>query len=143
MSLDFGIEIDLSELGALREKVMGALGGAFRMMALDLWGNIREEAPVRHGRLAGSWEIEQVDDLDWRIRSAVSYALAVNQGSKPHEIRPRNAKSLRFVVGNQVIFAKRVRHPGTEANPYIDRAISRTEKRIDEFVGRAVSASLG
>jgi hypothetical protein len=143
MSVNFGIEIDLSELGALASKGRSALGRAFKDIALDLWGNVREEAPVRHGRLAGSWELDQVGDLDYRIRSAVEYAAAVNEGTKPHDIVPVRGKALRFVIGDQVIFARRVRHPGTPPNPYIDRAISRTERRLDDFVARAVSASMG
>jgi hypothetical protein len=143
MTDTFGIEVDLSQLGALAGKCRSALSRAFRDTALDLWGNVREEAPVRHGRLAGSFELEQVGDLDYRIRSAVKYALAVQEGTQPHDIIPQQAKALRFEIGGQVIFAKRVRHPGTPANPYIDRAIDRTSRRLDEFVDRAVSAVLG
>lgn len=143
MSDTFDVTIDLSQLGELASKGRAAVARAFKDMALDLWGNLREESPVRHGRLAGSWEPQQVSDLEWRIRSAVSYALAVNEGSKPREIVPTRAKALKFVVGNQVIFAKRVNHPGTPANPYIDRAIDRTSRRLDDFVQLAVEAVMG
>ena len=33
---------------------------------------------------------------------------------------------------------KRVMHPGTQANPYADRAIEQAEGRLDEFISRAL-----
>jgi phage virion morphogenesis protein len=42
------------------------------------------------------------------------YAAAMNNGSRPHEIKPRNKKALAF--GGKVF--KRVKHPGTVARPF-------------------------
>lgn len=42
------------------------------------------------------------------------YAAAMNNGSKPHEIKPRHKKALAF--GGKVF--KRVKHPGTVARPF-------------------------
>lgn len=44
-------------------------------------------------------------------------------GSDPHIIRPRRRKALRFTVGGVVVFAAQVRHPGTEGNNYLKRAL--------------------
>lgn len=44
-------------------------------------------------------------------------------GTEPHTIRPRRKKALRFVSGGRVVFAMRVRHPGTRANPFLTRAL--------------------
>jgi phage virion morphogenesis protein len=43
------------------------------------------------------------------------YAAAMNNGSKAHEIKPRNKKALAFAGG---VF-KRVKHPGTVARPFM------------------------
>jgi hypothetical protein len=45
------------------------------------------------------------------------------RGTPPHTIRPRRRTALRFIVGGRVAFATRVRHPGTTANPYLQRAL--------------------
>ncbi|MCZ7478882.1 hypothetical protein [Micromonospora sp. WMMC273] len=50
------------------------------------------------------------------------YADVVHDGSGPYTIRPRRAKALRFEVGGRVVFARKVRHPGTRARPWIARA---------------------
>lgn len=52
------------------------------------------------------------------------YALIVHNGSRPHEIRPRPPrKSLRFRVAGRIVYATRVAHPGTEADPFLTRWI--------------------
>lgn len=47
----------------------------------------------------------------------------MNDGTRPHIIRPKNKQVLRFRVGGQVVFAKVVHHPGTRAQPFLDRAL--------------------
>lgn len=44
-------------------------------------------------------------------------------GTPAHTIRPRRRKALRFVSGGRVIFATRVRHPGTVGNKFLTRAL--------------------
>lgn len=48
----------------------------------------------------------------------------VNDGTRPHIIRPKRAKALRFRVGGKVVFARIVHHPGTRARPFLDRALA-------------------
>lgn len=47
----------------------------------------------------------------------------VNDGTRPHIIRPRRAQALRFRMGGRIVFAKLVHHPGTRARPFLDRAL--------------------
>lgn len=84
-------------------------------------------APVDTGRLRSSIRVERRSFLGfrsrWTIGSDVEYAPMVNDGTRPHLIRPKNAKVLRFRAGGQVVYAKVVRHPGTRARPFLDRAL--------------------
>lgn len=58
------------------------------------------------------------------IGSDVEYAALVNDGTRPHVIRPRRADGvLRFRVGGRVVYARVVNHPGTRARPFLDRAL--------------------
>jgi hypothetical protein len=52
----------------------------------------------------------------------VKHALIEHDGSVPHEIRPSRRKALRFVVGGQVVFRRRVWHPGTTGTHYLTRS---------------------
>lgn len=47
----------------------------------------------------------------------------VMNGTKRHDILPVKAKVLRFKIGNTVVYAKRVDHPGTKPNPFLYKAM--------------------
>jgi hypothetical protein len=57
--------------------------------------------------------------LSIRLGSSRKYALMHHEGTRPHVIRPKHAKALRFVKDGQVVFAKSVQHPGTRPNHYL------------------------
>ena len=118
--------------------ITSAVERAVELAAIELWGNLKAEAPVDHGRLAGSFQLEG-EGLNYAITSGVEYALAVSEGTDPHEIVPVEAQALRFVVEGEVIFARRVQHPGTPGDPYIDRSIEQVQARVPEFVEMALS----
>jgi len=84
-------------------------------------------APVRTGRLRSSIRAEPPRFFSLRgmvkVGSDLEYAGFVNDGTRPHVIRPRRAKALRFTVGGRVVFAKVVNHPGQRAQPFLDRAL--------------------
>lgn len=46
-------------------------------------------------------------------------SLLHHEGSKPHEIRPRRARALKFVHRGRIRYAHRVYHPGTKPNRYL------------------------
>ena len=51
---------------------------------------------------------------------AVRYVL---DGTRPHIIRPRRARALRFDLGGRTVFAAVVHHPGTRPNNFLLRAL--------------------
>ena len=113
-----------------------AIALAIKYTATEVWGNVRKEAPVDHGRLAGSFQLEKVDDLSYRIWSGVEYAWAVHEGTNPHVIEPKNKKALYWKGAKYPV--KRVMHPGIKANPYADRAVEQASSRMNEFISRAL-----
>lgn len=87
-------------------------------------------APVDTGRLRASGKIQYSSLFSFRPRATVffdtDYAAFVNDGTRPHIIRPKNARALRFRVGGQIVYARVVHHPGTRPNPFLDRALRET-----------------
>ena len=53
------------------------------------------------------------------IGSDNSIAYLHHEGTKPHIIVPRFKKTLRFVSGGKIVYAKLVHHPGTKPNRYL------------------------
>ena len=85
-------------------------------------------APVDTGRLRASIRVERQSTFGlrqrWTVGSDVEYAPMVNDGTRPHIIRPRRAKALKFTVGGRTVYARVVHHPGTRANPFLDKALA-------------------
>jgi hypothetical protein len=98
----------------------------------------RSEAPRRTGKLAGDIAMRRMTSDPGRFleaavgvnpgqRGQTGYALYQSQGTRPHIIRPKYARALRFVVAGVVVYAQRVQHPGTRPDPYLTR-------HLQEFV---------
>lgn len=90
----------------------------------------RQDVPVKTGHLGRSVRegaIRFVGPLtvEGSVEATASYAAAVHEGARPHVIRPRTAKALRFEVGGRTVFAKMVRHPGMKARPFLRNAALR------------------
>lgn len=128
------------------------MGEANRLMVAEL----REAAPLgttgdtRRGiqAIAGGSTLRPA----FTVRSSGKGGDFVEDGTKPHIIRPRSGSALRFLGGggrisqpgpNQriatrgggVVFAKVVHHPGTPARPWFRPVV----ERFDEFLQRAAA----
>lgn len=57
------------------------------------------------------------------VGSDLVQAATTNSGARPHVIRPRRRKALRFKVGGRTVFAKSVQHPGNRGTHWFDRAV--------------------
>lgn len=131
-------EITQNDLEKMGPQLKRALDRSHDLTALDVWGNIMDNSPQDHGRLAGSWQLQKKGNMQSTIGTNVKYALVQDEGSDPYEIFPRGANALRFEIGGSVIFAKSVLHPGIAGTQYIASSIAQTEPRISEFVGMAL-----
>lgn len=83
----------------------------------------RREAPGRMGDYI-SWKVSEgprgLQGVIVCDHHAVRWVL---DGTRPHLIRPRRAKVLRFEVGGRVVYTNLVRHPGTKPNNFLGRAL--------------------
>ncbi len=137
-------EINSEDMQKLAEQGQRAIALAMKYTAEEVWANVAREAPTDHGRLAGSFQAEPVDDFSWRVYSNVSYALAVHDGRPPGDVsfsaiaQWANRKGL---PPGPVFWT--IREYGTEGNPYADRAVELVYPRAQEFAQRAVRETIG
>lgn len=87
----------------------------------------RQDVPVKTGNLGrqvreGRIGVRGPRTVTGSIEDHADYALYVHEGTRPHVIRPKNGKALRFNVGGRTVFAKVVHHPGTGARPFLRNA---------------------
>ena len=90
------------------------------------------KAPVRSGRLLGSIK-KHVYGLEGSVGPTVPYAVYVEYGTAPHEIRPVYASVLRFNIEGKVVFTPIVHHPGTRAQPFVRETAEATRLKIPEL----------
>ena len=89
------------------------------------WG-----APVLTGYLANT-VYKELNSNEGKVGAAASYAVDVELGTAPHEIRPANGRLLAFRVAGKMVFTPVVHHPGTKANPFLRRAADKARSKFD------------
>jgi len=77
------------------------------------------------------------------LESAAETSIFLNDGTRPHEILPRNAKALRFETEGKVVFATRAQHPGTAPDPFFDHGVTRAEEVFFEELDAAFDRICG
>ena len=118
--------------GALQQRVMDQLTTFVRGFVATAASTAKTTtAPRRTGYLASKISADPVRRVGpWSlasgITSAAEYSAPVHEGARPHVIRPRHARALRFEINGRVVFARRVNHPGNRPNAYLTNAVHRT-----------------
>ena len=70
------------------------------------------------------------------------HAFYVIQGTKPHDIRPKEKKALRWVSNSKFVFSKFVRHPGYAGDAYMDRAAEDALRQFSQLVSDSIARNL-
>jgi HK97 gp10 family phage protein len=84
-------------------------------------------------RLSDSIKYEKTGDLEIRIfadEEDAPYFKYLEYGTRPHEIKTRYRQALKFNIGEDTIFAKKVMHPGTKAYAPFETAVERNREGI-------------
>lgn len=117
--LEHGVILDLSQVAYESSYAAAVLHSKTNASVQSLFNRA-----VPNGRAVGH-------DLD-----RAPQAEYVNLGTKPHDIRPKNKKALRWVSGNAYVFARLVRHPGYRGDAYIIRSATDALRQFDAIVTR-------
>lgn len=121
---DYELRIDQAGLAA---QVQPGLARAHASITRRIAAKARQDVPVRTGNLGRSIrEDPQRFAGPLRVTGGVTatarYAVFVHEGTRPHVIRPRQARALRFKIGGRIVFARSVNHPGQRAQPFLRNA---------------------
>jgi hypothetical protein len=141
-------DVDLEQVEAGLHRLEAAANKRVRM-ALQMGAELivnhakrNHEYRDRTGRLTQSIRAEQVEGTlaegfvvglsAGGLR--VEYAGHIEFGTRPHVIRARKAKALRFTVGGQDVFRRQVRHPGTRAYRFMQNAVDAKTKQVEQLI---------
>ncbi|MGE4517307.1 MAG: HK97 gp10 family phage protein [Arcobacteraceae bacterium] len=117
----------------------------------EIANDAKDLAPYATGNLERDIQVfdDNISNLEIEIGNSklTPYARFVHDGTEPHEIRPKNKKALKTPFGVR----KKVNHPGTKANPYLQKAVdnynfnpalSELGDKISEDVFESIKKSL-
>lgn len=104
-----------------------------------LLSEMEARVPVDTGTLRGSLGVRVVGEAIQigPDMSEAPYAGYVEFGTKPHEIRPKQGKALRFTVNGRVVYARVVHHPGTKPAHFILDAFNAWVDSLGEMAAEA------
>ena len=151
MAENIQVYIDPAQIEKIMAIPKEASKRAFVYLVTEVWAGLREEPPIDHGRLRGSWQQQiKVNDFHYKYPSGAEYAADVAFGTgiygakgQPYTIKPKVKKALAFVWKGMKIVVKSVKHKGQKPNPFHERAMARGEARVDEFIRRALRETGG
>ena len=120
---------------SLQQFIDNRLDQAGPRIALRIENELKLEAPVNkdkeaknRGDLRRSIVVKyENEELIINASEIIFYIL---DGTRPHEITPKNKNALAFKVGGKAIVVKKVMHPGTRPNPFIQDVLFRQLRQI-------------
>jgi len=111
-----------------------ALAGASRELGLLLQRNIVKFTPVKTGGAKNAVQLQSANARGAVVVGAIGYWPSLNNGSRPHVIRPKHAKVLAFKGSDGTVFAKMVNHPGTRGVRAFEKGVAATEPLVTKVL---------
>lgn len=131
------------DLKVLADKFHGPIPEKLvRKVAEHAYATMMAKAPVRTGRLLGSIR-KQVSGSEATVGPTVAYAVYVEYGTRPHDIRPVFASVLAFEVAGRMVFTPIVHHPGTRPQPFVQETSEDVQRRLSEFWEKVFREEVG
>jgi len=138
--MNINVKIDLRQLEkSLKNEPIVALqeiNNAIKKSALKIQSLSQKLSPVNTGALRQSIQ-SRFEPLKGIVEAKAKYAIYVHEGTRPHDILPVNKMALANVRKGQ-FFGKRVKHPGTTANPFMKKSLEEAVQWINKYFSDAV-----
>lgn len=130
-----------------RLTALGEERPVLRTLQIDTVREAKLLVPRKTGHLGRSIVPGVLTPTHAQVEARTPYAVFVERGTRPHDIRPRKAKVLawggvRRLSGalargsSATHFAKLVHHPGTRAKPYLEPAARKAVGHVKDVIVR-------
>lgn len=126
------LAIDLNQAGEMAGR---SLDDVMLFVANSMVQDMQAIVPVDTGNLKSAIKVTKEGEGRYRVGPDLTqapYAWYVEFGTKPHIIKAKPGKSLKFQKDGKTIYAKQVRHPGTKAQPYVRPVIENWVSRLSD-----------
>lgn len=127
------------------ERMTRELGRAIDRIGYEIEAKAKREAPINKegggGNLRQSIKYRRLGRASGVIQAHAKYASAVETGTDPHIITVKKKR----VLANKkkgIIFGRSVRHPGTDPNPFMQRAVDKSRGVVTRAFDQAIINAL-
>lgn len=122
-------------LSALKSEINKALEDTAESINSD----IKSDTSFGGTKLRNSFLIRKSGKYKYSISSKAHNAGFIEYGTRPHQIRPKNKKFLRFVARDgSIVFTKLVNHPGNKAYKFFERATNKAVRTLRRKLNTAL-----
>ncbi|WP_440952033.1 HK97 gp10 family phage protein [Methanococcoides sp. FTZ1] len=167
--MDEGVRVDISGAKEQFQKAGVNVHRAMPKLLKKLAGSgerfMKRNMPVDTGNMRASVSSDVFDEVGARITVSANYAQYVNDGTRPHIIRPKNAKCLAFApfgargslsrghrtafftfggktVETGLVCVKVVHHPGTKGSHFVEKTRDHILKIIPTESNKIIADAL-
>jgi hypothetical protein len=141
-----GLRDSLGRFTRFESVLLGNNRRALTLFRSQMLATLRSKAPVgKTGKFRDSFYAktrETASSLEIGFASRDPRAAYIIYPTKPHTITAVRKKKLRFWVGESKVFAKSVKHPGTEGSDFVEEAFDEGSgdfiRRIEEAGSRTM-----
>ncbi len=120
--------------------IIEEMNSAIEKSAYKIESMAKQEAPAVSGKLRQKI-MTSLSYLKGVVSANALYSIYVHEGTKPHIITPKTKKVLAD-KRKRIIFGKRVRHPGTEPNRFMLRAVEKSKNTIEGYFQKALENTI-
>ena len=117
------------------------LSKAIKKTVLTIESKAKREAPVNKqaggGNLRQSIKASMISITRGKVEVGADYGIYVHEGTRPQIIRRRNKKVLANERSGKV-FGPVVHHPGTRANPFLTKAVKKSQNQVIKYFQTAL-----
>jgi len=123
----------MNQLDRYSKEKQGAVKQEISRATYAIQGKAKQNSPVDKGFLRNKIDaVIKNQELTGQVIVKAKYGIFVQEGTRPHIIRPKNGKVLAWRKVNYTNAGRRkyspysyasfVKHPGTKANPFLSKA---------------------
>ena len=121
-----GLEKVQRQFNKMQKKSDSVMTNQIHLAAKRIASHANRDVPVRSGRLLRSINVKLRNKFA-SVNVDAPYALFVEKGTKAHTIEAKNASVL---TNGKAFFGKKVKHPGTKAQPFILKHVRPELKKV-------------
>lgn len=140
------------KLDKIQNNLVNNLAKTQQEVAWDIGFDVRKLAPKDTGRYADSIKVSNTEINGNKISTNIytdakvissknktynlGYLLEI--GTSPHLILPVYAKKLHFLINGKDVYAKRVNHPGSKAQPHFQPSLNANKYKYKQKISETI-----